>query len=245
MAETLRNSKAYTCGKELDYAVSTWQDVPVLLCTFVLTPILAAAFLSMHPLLLLLSPAGSRAGTDTKLRSDPCWQKWGLYLRPVAGVVLQLLLQPVRYSLPDPAWSAKLVIALKNVATKWGITKITLLELLQTHRMWECGCVWVCVWAKFLTLCTWIPKLIFMYVYITLVAYVQVYVCTVLFSEPVAMVPNSLRSYCWRTGHLLETEAPQRDREEGGNKGAWEKRGLRKGDKRVHPQAEHHISFIH
>ncbi len=72
--------------KSWTQAVSTWQDVTVLLCTFVVTPILAAAFLSMHPL-LLFSPAGSWAGTDTKLRSDPCWQKWGLYLRPVAGVL--------------------------------------------------------------------------------------------------------------------------------------------------------------
>lgn len=44
---------------------------------------------------------------------------------------------------PDPAWSAKLVIALKNVATMWGILKN---RSPVAARNCEHVCVWVWVW---------------------------------------------------------------------------------------------------
>jgi len=153
-ADALRRSSSHTCGKVSDRAVSAWQDVPVRALYICRDPNSGCCFSfpCFLPHLLLLSPAGGQAETDTKRRSDPCWQKWVSYLRPVAlGIAFWRLgrLQPVRYTSPDPAWSVQLVIVFINFATRWEIffffkeEKIPLLEL--RTRLWACGCSYFCV----------------------------------------------------------------------------------------------------
>lgn len=76
----------------------------------------------------------------------------------------------LKYSWPDPAWSAKLVSALKNLVTRWG--NYSAGAVANTSQLWAC----VCAWAKLFTLCTRVPELIFMYVCKCAVCK-EVYIC--------------------------------------------------------------------
>lgn len=100
--------------------------------------------------------------------------------------------------------------------------------------------VWVCVRERSFSPCAHehrrlcAGKYAFICVYFCLCTSVHLYV-TVLFPKPVAMVSNSLKSLCWRTGHLLEREDPQTERW-GPMRGR--KRGYREGEMKRDAEAK-------